>query len=195
MRKLSLVFIVLVALLAACGDTVEVTKVVEVTKLVEVTRLVVVTATAAPTNTPVPATTTTIATTAAVSADVPANFGKELVGQTGEYQGLKAVITGVDAFPQILYNNKAIQSQGIFLVVLLDVENTSNKPASIIFINITDSKGRKFTTSSNTDAAFGLAFSGKYKADIQIQPSFKGKDYKLFEVPVDATGLKVSFNY
>jgi len=133
------------------------------------------------------------------SAVTPAGpkIGLELVGQTASDSRFKAVVTGVDTFI-VLNDSKGqptIKPQGYFLIVSFDLENIGKDPASILIANIVDGKGRKFTGTSNTDAILSVAFSDKYKSDINIQPGLKGKSYTVYEVPADATGFKLTLGF
>lgn len=147
--------------------------------------------------TPQPAT-TVAATTSNANANANAvgviapGPGQELIGQSGTYANMKATVTKVDRFSEIKGSGgKVIKSQGVFLVVSFDLENLGDKPAVFIFAGLLDAKGREFSASGNIDATVALSFSGQYKTDTLVQPSFKGKDYKIFEVPADASGLKL----
>lgn len=153
--------------------------------------------TAVASNTPLPAATTvaqpaaTTNTSNAVGVVAPGP-GQELVGQSGTYSNMKATVTKVDRFSEIKGSGgKIIKSQGVFLVVSFDLENLGDKPSAFIFAGLLDAKGREFSASGNIDATVALSFSGQYKTDTLVQPSFKGKDYKIFEVPADASGLKL----
>jgi hypothetical protein len=122
--------------------------------------------------------------------------GQELIGQGGTEDGLKVNIISVDRYSQLTnYDGKIIQSQGVFLVVAYDLENQSSKPQSIVFMSLIDGNGRTFNTSSNFDAIGAVAFSGNYKTDISIQPSFKGKGYSVFEVPAEASNFKIKLGF
>jgi len=110
---------------------------------------------------------------------------------------LKATIIGVDTYT-VLNDSKGqptIKPQGYFLVVSYDLENIGKEPASLVFANILDGKGRKFTATSNADAVLSVAFSGKYKTDFSIQPGLNGKGYTVYEIPTDATNFKFTMGF
>jgi hypothetical protein len=116
--------------------------------------------------------------------------GKELIGQTVENDGLIVTVTAVDRLSRIQDSRgKVATPQGVFLVVQYDMKNNSNRPRSIIFLRLLDNKNREFSPNSNSDASFMIAFSNRYKSDLNIQPTFSGKDYTTFDVPADASGF------
>lgn len=122
--------------------------------------------------------------------------GQELVGQGGTDNDLKITVASVDRFSQLTdFTGKTIQSQGAFLVVSYDVENVGTEPHSFFSLNIVDGKGRKFSSTTNLDAVSAVAFSGAYKTDMSIQPSFKGKGYSVIEIPADASNLKLKLGF
>jgi len=124
-------------------------------------------------------------------------IGLELVGQTASDESFKVIVTGVDTYT-VLNDSKGqptIKPQGYFIVLVLDLENIGKNATLLGFMNIVDNKGRKFSGSSNVDAVFSVGFSGKYEGALVIQPGQKGKDYKLFEIPQDATGFKLTLGF
>ncbi len=122
--------------------------------------------------------------------------GQELIGQNAVKDDVKITITSVDRFSQITDSNgKVLQSQGAFLILVYELDNQSSKPQSIVFLSIIDGKGRTFSGTSNMDAIGAIAFSGSYKTDFSIQPTFKGKGYSLFEVPIDASNFKIKLGF
>jgi hypothetical protein len=208
--------------LAACGDsptpapasTVEVTRIVEVTKLVEVTKIVTVQVTqAAPTtalapttaNATTPAATTALPATTIASTTPPSsgNFNpdvSELVGQSGQYKDMKIKISRADKYAEIQGVSKTAKSQGAFIVIQFDIDNTNGKePASYFPATLVDNKNRSFSGSTNSDVYIILAldepYKSKYKTDIPVQPGFKGQFFNVFEVPTDATGFKIKIGF
>lgn len=122
--------------------------------------------------------------------------GQELVGQGGVDNDLKITITSVDRFSQLTdYGGKIVKSQGVFLILSFDMENIGTEPHGYVSLGLIDGNGRKFSTSSNLDAVSAAAFSGNYKSDGSIQPSFKGKDYSIFEVPAEASNFKLKLGF
>lgn len=123
-------------------------------------------------------------------------FGKELIGQTATTSDLKATVTGVEHISE-LKNSKgdSIKPQGAFLVVTFEIENIGKQSTMLLFAALVDNKGRRFSGTTGTEALGAITFSGRYKTDLTVQPGTKGKDYKLFELPLDATNLKLEVGF
>ncbi len=121
--------------------------------------------------------------------------GQELIGQSGNEDGLIVTVTKVDRFSQIYnYDGSPIQSQGVFLVVSYDLYNSSSKPQGFAIIRLIDGQSRTFSSSDNFDVSFALGFNG-YKEDLSIQPTFSGKGFTVFEVPPDAANFKIKVGF
>lgn len=122
--------------------------------------------------------------------------GQELVGQVVNDDGLNVIISKVERFSQINnYDKSFIQTTGAFLVVNYDMFNGSHEPKSLIFIKLADAQGRAYTPTSNLDATFAVAFISNYQDDFTVQPTLWGKGYSVFEIPKDATNLKLKIGF
>jgi hypothetical protein len=84
-------------------------------------------------------------------------------------------------------------AQGTFYVVTLNVKNTGKETATIdsSMIKITDSQGRKFDRSIEGQTAKGMA-QGKVDMFLQqVQPGLSVTGDIVFDLPDDATDLKL----
>lgn len=85
------------------------------------------------------------------------------------------------------------EAQGTFYIVTLNVKNTGKETATIdsSMIKITDSQGRKFDRSIEGQTAKGLS-QGKVDMFLQqVQPGLSVTGDIVFDLPDDATDLKL----
>ncbi len=85
-------------------------------------------------------------------------------------------------------------AQGQFYIVTIKIENKSKETKTIdsSMITLTDSQGRKFDRSIDGQTAKGLA-EGKVDLFLQqVQPGLNVTGDIVFDIPKDATGLKLN---
>lgn len=84
-------------------------------------------------------------------------------------------------------------AQGVFTIVTLKIENKGKETKTIdsSMIQLTDSQGRKFDRSIDGQTAKGMA-QGKVDLFLQqVQPGLNVTGDIVFDIPKDATGLKL----
>lgn len=84
-------------------------------------------------------------------------------------------------------------AQGMFYIITLKVENKGKETKTVdsSMISLTDSQGRKFDRSIEGQTAKGLS-QGKVDLFLQqVQPSLGVTGDIVFDIPKDATGLKL----
>ena len=82
-----------------------------------------------------------------------------------------------------------LQTSGKFIRVRFEIENRSGEAKMFSSVNLVDSSGRKFE--GNSDAEIGFIDSNERCMLQQLNPNLPRVCTKIFEVPLDAKGLKL----
>jgi len=115
------------------------------------------------------------------------------VEEAVEDNGLAFTVTGVDNLSSLGNQFTRTDAQGIFYVITLKIENKSDSTKTIdsSMITLTDSQNRQYDRSVEGQTAKGLA-QGKVDLFLQqVQPSLSVTGDIVFDIPKDATGLKL----
>jgi len=133
------------------------------------------------------------ASAAVTTAVAGGSLGKELVGQTFNSSEIKSTVTGVEQLTEIKDANGGIvkPTKGVFLLVFADVENNSKFPDTATF-ELKDAAG--VTYEGSGDGLLAATTSGNYadkKTSGGVPVGGKGKGFLVFDLPMDASGLKL----
>jgi hypothetical protein len=115
------------------------------------------------------------------------------VGETVQDGDLAFTATAVTTANSLGNSYTSSKAQGIFYVVTLKIENKGKETKTVdsSMITLTDSQGRKFDRSIEGQTAKGLS-QGKVDLFLQqVQPGLSVTGDIVFDIPKDATGLKL----
>ena len=119
------------------------------------------------------------------------------VGETVQYGDIAFTVTDVTTAASLGNQFTRKDAQGLFYVVSLKIENKAKETNTIdssidsSMITLTDSQGRTFDRSIDGQTAKGMA-QGKVDLFLQqVQPGLNVNGDIVFDIPKDATGLKL----
>ncbi len=115
------------------------------------------------------------------------------IGETVQDGDLAFTATSVTTANSLGNTYTSSKAQGIFYVVTLKIENKGKETKTIdsSMITLTDDQGRKFDRSIEGQTAKGLS-QGKVDLFLQqVQPGLSVTGDIVFDIPKDATGLKL----
>ena len=115
------------------------------------------------------------------------------IGETVQDGDLAFTATTVTTANSLGNSFTSSKAQGIFYIVTLEIENKGKETKTIdsSMITLTDSQDRKFDRSIEGQTAKGLS-QGKVDLFLQqVQPGLSVTGDIVFDIPKDATGLKL----
>lgn len=115
--------------------------------------------------------------------------GSELVGKLIATENADVRVKKVERFTELKSGNKTIAPKGVFMAVSLEIANIGKKPTFDVFVTLKDDKGNEIKITEDFDASSVLSSDYGYKSDFLINPGFVGSDYKLYDVPKDASSF------
>lgn len=94
------------------------------------------------------------------------------------------------------YSNEKAADGAVFLIVYYTEENTGKETKTVTTdrFSLLDGKGRKFSTSSKASTSLMVEMKEKDFLLSQLQPNISHKSASVYEIPQDATGLKLEVN-
>lgn len=116
------------------------------------------------------------------------------IGETVQDGDLAFTATSVATASSLGNSLTSTKAQGIFYVITLEIENKGKETKTIdsSMITLTDSQDRKFDRSIEGQTAKGLS-QGKVDLFLQqVQPGLSVTGDIVFDIPKDATGLKLA---
>ncbi len=136
---------------------------------------------------------TTAAVTTAATAATGATTGtdSQLVGQLIAAGDLDIRIKKVERFTELKGTTKTATPKGVFLAITYEFANLGKKPTGFSFLTLKDGLNREFQTTTDFDAISALTGSYGYKSNFAVNPGFLGSEFKVYDVPKDATGFKL----
>lgn len=115
------------------------------------------------------------------------------IGEAVTANDLSFTVTDISKAKSLGNSYTKKESQGTFNVITLNIKNTGKETATIdsSMMKITDSQGRKFDRSIEGQTAKGLS-QGKVDLFLQqVQPGLSVTGEIVFDLPDDATDLKL----
>ena len=130
------------------------------------------------------------ATTTPVSTGITNGPGSELLKTLVATREVDLKVTKVERFDELNYEGKAIKAKGVFLVISYDFVNLSKSPVAHTSLTLKDNQGREFENTVDYEISSALDNLG-YKSSYIVNPGFIGSEYKVYDVPKEATSFQL----
>jgi hypothetical protein len=129
---------------------------------------------------------------AVLSTPVPDIVTPEPIVTSAEFGNWTLTVTGAERTPSIDALFQTFAARGTYVVVSLNVMNTSNTPQSFPYneLVLLDASGRSFSIDADPTIPFQIETYSVAMYD-ELQPSLAYETAVVFDVPVDATGLRL----
>lgn len=116
--------------------------------------------------------------------------GSELVNMLVATKEVDLKVKKVERYDELKYEGKSIKPKGVFLVISYDFANVSKYPVALNSLNLKDNQDREFETVIDSEVTSAL-ISLSYKSSFVVNPGFVGSEYKVYDVPKEASGFEL----